>query len=135
MGIAERHHHVETFILEPLQVTLSLEQADYHLAVMFRVGVEFFHQPVMHVAQVFDGMLGAETGDGKQAVIPQVRRKDLRIPASAGQDFQHPHIRLDAEERQGLPGVAVNVPGDVFRITVRSGNRRVQRVRAVFGAS
>ena len=70
----------------------TLEHAEYDLAVNLRLAVKFFHKFVMNVAQVLDRMLMTETGDREQAVILQVRGQYLRIPAAAGQDFQHVHI-------------------------------------------
>ena len=98
MGIAERQHHVETGILEVLQVRLTLEHAEYDLAVNFGLAVKFFHKFVMNAAQVLNGMLMAETGDREQAVILQVRGQYLRIPTAARQDFEHVHIRPDPEQ-------------------------------------
>ncbi len=72
---------------------------------------------------VVDGDLGRvgvrpleEARQIERAAAPiQIGRQDFRIPAAAGPEVDHRHLRLQAEETQGLDRMAPGVPRLVVR--------------------
>ncbi len=60
------------------------------------------------------------------AILTQIGRQDLRIPAAAGRDLHHRLCRLQAEERQRLRRVAMRIANDIGRGAPAAGHRRLQ---------
>ena len=128
--VAEGHHHVRRAGRAEHR---CLRVVGHHGGLLeLRRGVgELLLQPVPGLLLVVAAttFLDRQRIDNRRHVVAlflQVRCQDLGVPAAAGGDFHHGHVRTDAEEGQGLAGVAIRIARDVGRIAPGAGDGRIQ---------
>ena len=129
MDVAESQHHVRAAGRCDAQRVRQIELRDDHLLVELRVVAELAQKSAEAAALIGVGTVGIELCGVESAVVLQHRCENLRIPAAAGPDLHHRHVRGEAEKFQRLVGFAVDVPGAVGLAAVLAGDGIAQPFR------
>jgi hypothetical protein len=126
VDVAKSQHQVGAAGRRQLQLLRRLEGRQPHAVVQLRLRLQLLLQTLGTAAAIVHGRLRVGAGEDQQALLAQVGRQDLGVPATARIDLDHCGGGPDAEEEQRLVGVAPAVARGIGRRALRSGDGRLQ---------
>ena len=109
MHIAKGQHHVRTARRCNRQIVRRPQRGKHRFAIQLGApgvsGLVLFTPLALPVGEF--GVFDRAVRQVKPAFVAQHWGNDFRIPAAAGPDFNHRHVRLQTEEQQRFARVAV----------------------------